>query len=107
MQTGDKSLLMVNSIDDTFFSDYSAEFRFIREHISTYGQIPDKLTFLNKFPDFDIIEVSENPNYLVDELYKDRNKRLMAKIFNQVRDRSNADDVKSAMEILNSASQEE
>ena len=46
VQTGDKSLLMVNSIDDTFFSDYPAEFRFIRDHISSYGQIPDKLTFL-------------------------------------------------------------
>ena len=75
---------MVNSIDDTFFSDYTSEYKFIREHISQYGQIPDKLTFVNKFPDFDIIEVTENPNYLVDELYNDRNKRLMAKIFNQV-----------------------
>ena len=106
VQSGDKSLLMVNSIDDTFFSDYGAEFRFIRDHISQYGQIPDKLTFINKFPDFDFIEVTENPNYLVDELYNDRNKRLMAKIFNQVRDRINADDVKSAMEIFNSASQD-
>lgn len=106
INTQDKSLLMVNSIDDTFFSDYSTEFKFIREHISTYGQIPDKLTFVNKFPDFDIIEVNENPNYLVDELYNDRNKRLMAKIFNQVRDRINADDVKSAMQIFNSASQD-
>ena len=97
---------MVNSIDDTFFSEYQAEFGFIRNHISQYGQIPDKLTFIDKFPDFDFIEVSENPNYLVDELYNDRNKRLMAKIFNQVRDRINADDVKSAMEIFNSASQD-
>ena len=97
---------MVNSIDDSFFSDYPAEFKFIREHISKYGQIPDKLTFINKFPDFDFIEVNENPNYLVDELYNDRNKRLMAKIFNQVRDRINADDVKSAMEIFNSATQD-
>ena len=97
---------MVNSIDDTFFSDYSSEYKFIRDHISQYGQIPDKLTFINKYPDFDLIEVSENPNYLVDELYNDRNKRLMAKIFNQVRDRINADDVKSAMEIFNSSSQD-
>ena len=47
VQSGDKSLLMVNSIDDTFFSDYGKEFKFIRDHISQYGQIPDKLTFLN------------------------------------------------------------
>lgn len=97
---------MVNSIDDTFFSEYTQEFKFIRNHITQYGQLPDRLTFLNKFPDFDFIEVTENPNYLVDELYNDRNKRLMAKIFNRVRDCINADDVKTAMEVFNSASQD-
>ena len=106
IQSGDKSLLMVNSIDDTFFSEYTQEFKFIRNHITQYGQLPDRLTFLNKFPDFDFIEVTENPNYLVDELYNDRNKRLMAKIFNRVRDCINADDVKTAMEVFNSASQD-
>ena len=106
VQSGDKSLLMVNSIDDSFFSEYTQEFKFIRNHITQYGQLPDRLTFLNKFPDFDFIEVTENPNYLVDELYNDRNKRLMAKIFNRVRDCINADDVKTAMEVFNSASQD-
>lgn len=88
---------MVNSIDSSFFSDYPAEFEFVREHISTYGQIPDRLTFADKFPDFDFIEVNENPNYLVDQLYEDRNKRTLARIFNGVRDRINAGDVKGAM----------
>lgn len=106
LETQDKSLLMINSIDDSFFSEYQQEFKFIQEHIRTYGQIPDKLTFASRFDTFDFIEVHENPNYLVDELYNDRNKRMMAKVFNQIRDRINVDDVQGAMELYNSAAQD-
>lgn len=106
LQTGDSSLLLVNSIDDTFFSEYAEEYNFIREHMSEYGQIPDRLTFASKFDEFDWIEVNENPNYLIDELYKDRNKRTLAKVFNGVRDRINAGDVEGAMALFTTSSQE-
>lgn len=106
LQTGDTSLLLVNSLDDTFFSDYTNEFRFIRDHMSQYGQAPDRLTFANKFQDFDWIEVKENPNYLIDELYKDRNKRTLARIFNGVRDRINAGDIDGAMTLFTTSSQD-
>ena len=97
---------MVNSIDDSFFSDYPEEYNFIRNHLSQYGQVPDKLTFANQFEDFDWIEVNENPNYLIDELYKDRNKRTLAKVFNGVRDRINSGDVEGAMALFTSSSQD-
>lgn len=106
LQTGDTSLLMVNSIDDSFFSDYSEEYNFVRNHMSQYGQVPDRFTFATKFGDFDWIEVNENPNYLVDELYRDRNKRTLAKVFNGVRDRINSGDVEGAMALFTSSSQE-
>ena len=106
LQTGDASLLMVNSIDDSFFSDYPDEYNFIRNHMSQYGQVPDRLTFANQFEDFDWIEVNENPNYLIDELYKDRNKRTLAKVFNGVRDRINSGDVEGAMALFTSSSQD-
>ena len=106
LQSGDKSLLMVNSIDSSFFSDYHNEFEFVRDHISKYGQIPDKLTFANKFTDFDWIEVNENPNYLVDELYSDRNKRTLARIFNGIRDRINAGDIQGAMNFYSTGLEE-
>lgn len=106
LNTGDSSLLLVNSIDDSFFSEYSEEFNFIRDHISSYGQVPDKLTFANRFQDFDWIEVTENPNYLIDELYTDRNKRTLAKVFNGVRDRINSGDVDGAMALFTTSSQE-
>lgn len=106
LQTGDTSLLMVNSIDDSFFSDYNDEYNFIRNHMSQYGQVPDRLTFANQFRDFDWIEVNENPNYLIDELYRDRNKRTLAKVFNGVRDRINSGDVEGAMALFTSSSQD-
>lgn len=106
LQTGDASLLKVNSIDDSFFSDYIKEFNMIREHLSQYGNVPDRPTFAEKFPDFDWIEVNENPNYLVDELYKDRNKRTLAKVFNGVRDLINAGEVEKAMTLFTTSSQD-
>lgn len=106
LQTGDGSLLKVNNVDDTFFSEYPEEYQFIREHMSNYGQVPDRLTFATKFDDFDWIEVNENPNYLIDELYRDRNKRTLAKVFNGVRDRINAGDVEGAMALFTSSSQD-
>lgn len=106
LATSDDSILKVNNVDDTFFSDYTEEYNFIREHISKYGNVPDKLTFAEKFPDFDWIEVNENPNYLIDELYKDRNKRTLARVFNGVRDRINAGDVEGAMSLFTTSSTE-
>lgn len=106
LQTGDASLLKVNNVDDTFFSDYTQEYNFIRDHMSVYGQVPDKLTFASKFADFDWIEVRENPNYLIDELYRDRNKRTLARVFNGVRDRINAGDIEGAMTLFTTSSQD-
>lgn len=106
LQTGDASLLKVNNVDDTFFSDYTKEYNFIRDHMSMYGQVPDKLTFASKFADFDWIEVQENPNYLIDELYRDRNKRTLARVFNGVRDRINAGDIEGAMTLFTTSSQD-
>ena len=106
LQTGDASLLKVNNVDDTFFSDYTQEYAFIRDHMSSYGQVPDRLTFASKFADFDWIEVRENPNYLIDELYRDRNKRTLARVFNGVRDRINAGDIEGAMALFTTSSQD-
>ena len=106
LQTGDASLLKVNNVDDTFFSDYVEEYSFIRDHMSQYGQVPDRLTFASKFVDFDWIEVRENPNYLIDELYRDRNKRTLARVFNGVRDRINSGDIEGAMALFTTSSQD-
>jgi len=52
----DASFLIDNNISEEFFSEYTAEYKFIREHFDKYGVIPDTATFISKFPDFDIID---------------------------------------------------
>ena len=72
LDTKDSSMLLMNNINEEFFSDYKEEYKFICDHLNEYGSIPDKLTFLDKFPNFDIVEVNESSDYLVDKLYDDR-----------------------------------
>lgn len=99
----DPALLTTNNLTDEFFSDYKEEYKFLKHHIDQYGAVPDKATFLSRFPNFDIIEVNEPDNYLVDELYDDRNKRTLARIFNQVRDLLNAGKTDQAVKLYTTA----
>ena len=62
------SILTLNDITDEFFHQYKEEFDYIQNHKKEYGNIPDKETFLSTFPEFDIIQVSENTEYLIHEL---------------------------------------
>lgn len=102
----DSSLIILNNIDESFFSDYTSEFRYIKEHLDTYGKIPDTITFLDKFPNFDIIKVSEDSNFLIDELYRDKNRRFLAKVFNKVRNLLNEGKTDEAMQVYMNTSNE-
>lgn len=103
LQTGDTSVLLMNNLTDEFFSDYKNEFEFIKEHINKYGNCPDMTSFVSKFSDFDVIQVNETISYLIDELYTDRNRRKLAKIFNRVRDLLNQDKTEEAMTLYTNA----
>lgn len=103
LSTKDSSIISLNNLDAEFFSDYKQEFLFIKDHIDKYGNCPDMETFVAKFPEFDVIQVSEGLDYLVDALFDDRNKRYLAKIFNKVRDLLNNDKVDEAMKVYASA----
>lgn len=103
LQTGDTSLLLVNNLDKDFFSDYEQEYGWIKNHIDTYGNCPDIHSFLSKFPNFDVIQVNESNRYLLDELYEDRNKRHLAKVFNKVRDLLNNDKTDEALSLYTNA----
>lgn len=93
----------MNNLNSDYFSDYSEEYKWIKEHIDKYGTCPDMYSFVDKFPEFDVIEVNEPINYLVDKLFEDYNKRKLAKIFNRVRDLLNEDKTEEAMNLYTSA----
>lgn len=104
LDTGDSSLLVVNNLDESFFSDYKQEYKFIKEHLDKYNTIPDKLTFANKFPEFDFVQVHETRNYLIDELFLDKQKRFLASTFNEVRDLLQQGKTEEAIALYTSAS---
>ena len=99
LATGDSSLLTLNNINKEFFTDYEKEYEFILNHLNTYGNIPDINTFVSEFPHFDVFQVNETPNYLIDKLYDDRNARKLATLFNRIRDEFNNGDINSAMNL--------
>lgn len=60
--------LVVHGITDEYFVVYKQEYEFIVEHYTEYNQMPDKETLIDKFNDFDFIEVKESWQYLVDTI---------------------------------------
>ena len=85
LNTKDISIITNNNLDSDFFSDYRQEFEFILNHFNAYGSVPDKETFLFKFPNFKLIDITESNQYLLDELYKDKNTRDLAFTFNKIK----------------------
>ena len=73
LQTSDFSIVRDNLLTEGYFIEYQDEYKFIKEHIDKYGNVPDKETFLMKFPDFDILEVNESERYLVETIREEYN----------------------------------
>lgn len=99
LQNKDSSIVTLNNLKEEHFSDYQNEFNFILNHIQKYDSIPDQESFLDTFPNFEIINVQEDPRYLLEELYKDRNERYLASTFNQIRSLLMSNKIDDAMEI--------
>lgn len=104
LDTKDPTLITLNNLSADFFSDYKDEFNYIKNHLQKYGNIPDKVTFLNIFPDFNILDVRESDSFLLDSLYDDYNQRLLAKTFNKVREALVSGDTEKAMQIYSESS---
>jgi KaiC/GvpD/RAD55 family RecA-like ATPase len=100
LQTKDYSFITLNNLTDRHFFNYKAEFEFIKTHYETYHTVPDRLTFLNTFPDFIIQDVNEPNNYLVEQLYNDYNQSYLASRFNTMRKLLEADDLQGATQYF-------
>lgn len=97
LQTKDYSFITLNNLTVEYFFNYKAEYEFIRTHYDTYHTVPDRLTFLNSFPDFIIQDVNEPDNYLVEQLYNDYNQSYLASCFNGIKRLLENDDTDGAM----------
>ena len=68
LETKDFSLVTLNNLTEDFFYNYKTEFNYIKNHYEKYHKVPDKLTFVSVFPEFDIIDVNEPDNRFVCKL---------------------------------------
>lgn len=97
LNSKDKSIITLNNLDKKYFSEYTAEWLFIENHIKEYGNIPDKTTFISRFSNFDLMEVNETPAYLLSELFRDYQKRQLIIAFNSVAQDLNKGDLDKAL----------
>ena len=96
----DTSIIILNNLDKKYFSEYTNEWLFIENHFKEYGNIPDKETFCNIFPDFDLINVTETPSYLINELFRDYQKRKLVSTFNSVAENLNNGKLDNALDVF-------
>lgn len=68
LATQNNSIIEDNLLTEDYFVGYEEEYNFIQNHIKEYGNVPDKATFLSKFNGFEIVEVTESDQYLVDTI---------------------------------------
>lgn len=68
LATKDISIIIDNNLGIDYFIEYEEEYFFIREHFENYKNVPDTETFISKFPDFELLEVTESDRYLVDAI---------------------------------------
>jgi replicative DNA helicase len=85
LNSKDTSLIVLNNLNDEHFSDYKGEFNYVKRHLDKYGNVPDMETFLSSFSEFEVIKVTETPQYLIEALFTDYKSRKLAEVFNKVR----------------------
>lgn len=88
-----------NNITDDYFITYPEEYQYIKQHKEQFGNIPDKETFLARFPNFQIIDVRETDDYLVDTFNEEHLYALTVPIINKTAELVQTD-ARMAMEYL-------
>lgn len=66
--TRSNAIVEDNLLTSDYFVGYEEEFKFIQKHKEEYGSVPDRATFLSKFPDIELVEVTESDRYLIDTI---------------------------------------
>ena len=86
LSSNSDDIITRNEITDDYFNQYHDEWKFISDHKKEFGNIPDKETFLEKFPDFDILNVTETENYLVNKFREEHLYSITVPVLTKVSD---------------------
>lgn len=76
-----ESMVVSNELTSDYFYKCKAEFEFIKAHVATYGTTPSRLVFKDSFPEFEIMDVTDSPNFILDQLMTEYNRSYLAQSF--------------------------
>lgn len=68
LEVGSLDPMKEQGLTDSMFLTCKDEIQFIQTHFANYKQMPDKLIFLQKYKDFQMLEVSESIDYLAERI---------------------------------------
>lgn len=102
LRTKSMDIVFDNDLTERHFAEYPAEFTFILEHYKQYGNVPDVETFISKFPEFNIIEVTESDEYLVDTIHEEFTYREIVPILTKAAETAKDGDARDAVDYLRS-----
>jgi replicative DNA helicase len=100
LQTGDNSIVTVNNLTEDHFFSYKSEFRYIQDHYKRHQTVPDRLTFVANFTEFDILDVTEPDSYLLEQLLRDYKASYIVSKVNEIRHCIERNDIEAASLLL-------
>ena len=99
LQKKDYSVVSANSLERKHFVGYEQEFDYITDHYKQYGNVPDTIVFLSHFPKFDLMEVNESDDFLVEKIHEEYGYTQFAKIL-PILSKKITEDSREAYEFL-------
>jgi replicative DNA helicase len=101
----DLEMLNTNGVTEEMFLTCKKEIKFIVNHYNEYKQLPDKITFLANFKDFQMLDVTESTEYLGYKLKEAFIYTKLVPVFKEAADIIRDDSIK-AMDYLKNAMEE-
>jgi replicative DNA helicase len=99
LEAPDLEILHSNGVIAEMFLTSKDEVEFIINHYNTYKQMPDKITFLGRFKEFQMLEVTESTDYLVYKLKEAYTYTKLAPIIQNTADLVREDSIKAIQYI--------
>lgn len=99
LEAPDLEILHSNGVTADMFLTSRGEVEFIINHYNTYKQMPDKVTFLSVFKDFQMLAVDESTDYLVYKLKEAYTYTKLAPILQSTADLVREDSIKAIQYI--------
>ena len=87
------------SFDESYYSIFREQIKFILDHRIKYGNVPDIFTFQAQFPDVTLVQVRESVQFLKESIQENKQYIILLETFNKIKELGSAD-VKDAWRYI-------